>query len=111
MKVIAKEDGKLATDPRTMVSFTKGEELAIGIKGLKGVNIERLLELDLVELVEVKAEIEVVIEPVEVYDFESFTDKDELEVFARDVYEVELDKRKSLKKMIAKLKETIERKV
>lgn len=111
MKILVKEIGGLSIDPRTIVHFKKGDILEPGIKGLSEGNINRLVELKLADIVDSEDEAIAEVVVLEPYDFENITDKTELEEYARDVYEVELDKRLSLKKMISKLKEIIERKV
>ena len=108
MKVIAKKMGALSIDPRTIVYFKAGEELSAGVKGLNEININRLIDLELVTVVDDTGEIN---EPNECYEFESINNKTELELFALEKYEIELDKKMSLKKMINKLKEIIEREV
>ncbi len=106
MKIIANRRGALAINPRFTLSFEAGDEFEAGVNGLTDVNIDRLLELKFADLVDVE-----VVEEVKVpgaYEFESITDKEELAVHAREIYDVELDKKSSLKKMIAALKKTIE---
>ena len=64
------------------------------------------MELDVAREVSV-AEVAATIEPEKVVDFRKITDKFELEAFARKTYGVELDRRKSLIKMIAELEDAI----
>ena len=119
MKVKAIKTGGLAISPRENVYFRTGEILAVGDKGLYEENLKRLIELELAELIsddekvaEIETkEVEKSIENVEIpeaYDFEAIENKEELETYARDVYDVELDKRKSLANMKSNLKLQIE---
>ena len=119
MKVIANKTGGLAISPQKIVHFNAGDILEPGIKGLSEENIARLIELKFVDVegdtFKVKPKIINEIEPTidslvipDAYDFESFTDKDELLAYAKEIYDIELDNKLSVKKMIATLKKTIE---
>lgn len=119
MKVTAIKNGSLATNPRTIVHFKASDVLALGDKGLTEANLLRLIELgfadgfDGVDKVDPVADIVVSddVAPVvipDAYDFEVITDKAELAEYAMTIYGIELDKRKSLEKMITDLKKEIE---
>ena len=118
MKVKANKIGGLAIDPRTIVYFVEGEELEAGVKGLSDENIQRLIELNFADIIgdsDATEEESVVVEESEIekeipekYDFESFTDKTELVEYAKEIYNVALDGRKSLEKLILDLKAAIE---
>ncbi len=115
MKVIANKVGGLSINPQTIVYFTTGEKLEPGVKGLSEENIKRLIELKFVD-VDDDSEISDDIENMltnnvtipNAYDFEAITDKNELAEYAKEIYEVELDTSKSVKKMITELKKFIE---
>lgn len=115
MKVVANKLGSLSISPQTIVHFVKGEELTVGHKGLSEENLNRLVELNLCDeaaeeegelIVETTGESEVKIP--DAYDFESITDKNELIEYAKEIYTIDLDGSKSIKKMIADLKKAVE---
>lgn len=120
MKVVMLKNGAFATNPQTVVNFAAGTEFSLGDRGLTGTNLSRMVELELANFLEGASEegaaieiaakemaIEGGVEP-DAYEFESYTDKGELAVYALEAYGIELDKSKSVKKMIAALKEAIE---
>ena len=117
MKVIIVKNGSLAINPRDVVHFKQNDELQAGEKGLTEDNLKRLIELGFaIEFEGVIAipvadivvdELAPVVIP-DAYDFEAITDKSELVEYAMSIYGIELDKRKSLEKMIADLKKEIE---
>lgn len=109
MKVITNKTGGLAINPRTVVYFKAGDAFEVGTNGLSEDNLNRLIELKLADISDQESVTDNNHTVDDGYAFESFTDKDELELYAMEIYNVELDKRKSLKKMIAELKETIEK--
>ena len=107
MKIQTTVRGGLAVDCRTNIYFGEGEVLEVGSKstaafrGLSEGDLKELLNLKLAKQVSeklVKDISEVLTEEVPA-EYELFTDKDELEIFAREIYGIELDKRKTLKKM------------
>lgn len=116
MKVIIVKNGSLAINPRDVVHFKQNDELQAGEKGLTEDNLKRLIELGFatefegviaIPVADVVAEVAPVVIP-DAYDFEAITDKSELVEYAMSIYGIELDKRKSLEKMIADLKKEIE---
>jgi hypothetical protein len=113
MKVDIIKSGSLAISPREVVVFSKGDKFKLGDKNLTETNLKRLVELKYAEFSEGKIEIEEEkIELVELdeapSEIDTFDNKDELEEYAREIYDVELDKRQSLKKMKETLKTAIE---
>ena len=138
MKVITNKVGGLAINPQTILYFKKGDVFEAGTQQLTETNIARLIELGFAdEADEVIATNKVVIEiqPEETaeelqeevglgltekelseaeklpegYDFETITSKSELDEYAKEIYSIELNTNQSLKKMIAALKDAIEK--
>lgn len=110
MKVIVIQSGALAISPREIVRFARNDVLSTGDKGLSDENLNRLIELELAksfEDSEVADDAEVETDNGEEYDFESMTDKNELAEYALDIYEVKLNKQKSIANMISDLKDAI----
>ena len=111
MKVTIIESGRIAINPRSTINLIEGETLAVGDKGITQVNIERIIELGYGEESSQESEIaETIIEDVisTADPIDSFDNKDDLETFAKETYDIELDKRKSLSKMKKDLKSQIE---
>lgn len=106
MKIEMTKDLKFAPDCRTTLTLEKADIFEVGENGLTKDNLARLVELEVAREVDV-AEVAEVKEPEAVVDFRDITDKKELEAFARKTYDVELDRRLSLEKMIAILEDAI----
>jgi hypothetical protein len=118
MKIVVNKLGAIAISPRDVVYFKADETLTVGDKGLSEDNLKRLIELGFADGIAeddgaapvadivVSDEIAPVVIP-DAYDFEAITDKAELAIYALEIYSIELDKRKSLEKMIDDLKNAI----
>ena len=106
MKIEMTKDLKFAPNCRTTLSLEKADIIKVGENGLTKDNLARLVELEVAREISV-AEVAAVKEPEKVVDFREITDKSELEAFARDTHGVELDRHKSLEKMIANLEKAI----
>ena len=109
MKIEITKDLKFAPNCRTTLTLEKADIIEVGENGLTKDNLARLVELNVAREISI-AEVAAVKEPEKVVDFRKITDKFELEAFARKTYEVELDRRKSLIKMIAELEDAIAKK-
>lgn len=97
---------KFAPNCRATLSLEKADIFEVGESGLTKANLARLVELEVAREIEV-AEVAKVQEPEKVIDFRKITDRDELEAFARKTYDIELDRRFSVEKMIAYLEKAI----
>ncbi len=111
MKIQITKSDLFAPNCRTTLALDKGEVLGVGEKGLTKDNLDRLVDLGNAKIlgvsdipVEKKAKEESNDDAV---DFTKITDKDELELFALEAHNIELDKRKGIKKMIVDLEEAI----
>jgi len=117
MKVIAKVTSGLAIDCRTNVHFKKDDVLEVGSgstrfsTGLSEEDLVELVTLDLADEVKetgteevdaVEAEVEEDSE-VEEPEYMSFTKKADLETYAQNTYDINLDRRLTLKGMIEQL--------
>jgi len=117
MKVIAKVTSGLAIDCRTNVYFKKDDVLEVGSgstrfsTGLSEEDLVELVTLDLADEVKetgteevdaVEAEVEEDSE-VEEPEYMSFTKKADLETYAQNTYDINLDRRLTLKGMIEQL--------
>jgi len=114
MKIVILKSGSIAINPQVIIKIEKGDVLGIGDKGTTSANFTRMIDLGIAEAVEAVEEVEEVeaVEAVEaVEEVEAIESKDELEAFALEFYDVELDKRKSLAKMKEALKLEIEKQV
>lgn len=123
MKIEITKGLRFSPNGRTVLSLDKDDIFEVGENGLTKDNLARLVELEVARALDVSDVAETPVEvignkPVEtttgtyydsdgVADFTKITDKDELDLFALENHGVELDKRKSLKKMIAELKDAI----
>ena len=99
MKIVILKSGSIAINPQVIIKIEKGDVLGIGDKGTTSANFTRMIDLGIAEAVEAVEEVEAI------------ESKDELEAFALEFYDVELDKRKSLAKMKEALKLEIEKQV
>jgi hypothetical protein len=106
MKIEMTKGLKFAPNCRTTLTLEKADIIEVGENGLTKDNLARLVELDVAREVSVD-EVAAAREPEKVVDFREITDKTELEAFARETYGVELDRRKSIEKMIATLEKAI----
>jgi hypothetical protein len=107
------KSGALAISPREVVIFSKGDKFKEGDKNLTLENLKRLVELNLatfdnkdIIIKEEKIEFndfDISIENDTLDEIDTFTDKDDLIEYAKEIYSVNLDKRKTLEK----LKETL----
>lgn len=126
MEIKIIKSGNIAINPRTVLTLTKGDVITLGDKGINEANIKRMIELGFAENGEIEVQVEEVKveknESVEelvesesltdepVSEIDSFDDKDELEKFAKEFYNISLDKRKSLENMKEALKLALEEK-
>lgn len=106
MKIEMTKALKFAPDCRTTLTLEKADIIEVGENGLTKDNLARLVELEVAREISV-AEVAAVEELEVVIDFREITDKTELETFAREAHGVELDRRKSIEKMIATLEKAI----
>jgi hypothetical protein len=116
MKIEITEGLKFAPNCRTILPLEKGQVITLGENGLNRDNLARLIELEVAKPLTVadvakptrEAVIAAAVEDnIDGVDFRNVTDKSELETLAKETYDIELDKRKSLKNMIAELDEAI----
>lgn len=109
MRVRTKKNGRLAIDPRTVVSFDKDDILGVGDRGFSEENLKRLVALELAE------EIAEAIQPEEEDSrreeadpkYKSFNRKLSLEAHAKEKYGVDLDKNLTLAGMVEQLETEI----
>lgn len=106
MKIEMTKALKFAPNCRATLSLEKADIFEVGESGLTKANLARLVELEVAREIDV-TEVAKVKEPEKVIDFRDITDKKELEAFARKTYDVELDRRLSLEKMIVVLEDAI----
>ena len=122
MKVITIKNDKLAINPRDILFFSKDEILEEGYNESKKLsltiaNLERMIELKFAKSYSESSEPEIEVEEVDTETtetdnddiIESFDDKDDLEEYAKEIYGIELDKRKSLDNMKVQLKEELQK--
>jgi len=106
MRVRTTCQGGLAVDCRTNVYFKKDDFLEVGYKGL--------LEEHLQELIDVRQAVDVTVLPdesdevPEEPEYKIFTEKDDLSAYAKETYEIDLDKRKSIEGMTKQLEDFLE---
>lgn len=115
MQVLITKNEKLAINCRDIVSLKKGDIVKCGDMGLTGDNLKRIIELNFGEIYSGKVGVEpekeefnqgvIDGEPIEIeiddspeFVIDKITDKDDLEEYAL-TFNIELDKRKSLKNM------------
>lgn len=104
MKIITITDNSIAINPRDVVIFGTNQIFESGVDNFTEANLHRMIELKFAKEISDEESEKVKLDS---YDFESFTNKDELAEYAKEIYEVDLDKRKSLENMINDLKNNI----